>query len=78
MTKSEAGRRGGIETSIRYGVESLRCPLCGRLPEKSEFHAKNGRVGGHKGAAKVHKLYSPEQYAAWGSLGGRGRTKEKR
>ena len=73
-----AGSLGGIATSLKFGVESLRCPTCGRLPEKSEFHVENGRKGGlkggRKGAAKAHNLYSREQYAEWGRRGGRPRS----
>jgi hypothetical protein len=74
MSHSEAGRLGGISTSIKYGVESLRCPTCGHLMEKSEFHAKAGSIGGSIGGRKVLKLYGREHFSKLGKMGGRPRN----
>ena len=69
MNKSEAGHLGGIETSVRFGP--VRCPTCGYLPEKSEFHVRNGRHGGSRGGRKVLKIYGRNHFSEIGRLGGR-------
>jgi hypothetical protein len=74
MTKAESGRLGGMETLIKYGPQ--RCPHCGHLAEKSEFHASNGRKGGLKGSRTLQLRYSREQRQAWSKLGGRPRREK--
>lgn len=76
MTYSEAGRLGGIETSVRYGPQ--RCPTCRHLSEKSEFHINNGKKGGGIGGRKIFKLRGREWMSQIGKLGGRGNTRERR
>lgn len=76
MDHAEAGRLGGIETSVHYGPR--RCPTCGHLSDKSEFHIENGRKGGNVGGRKIVKLRGREWMSRIGKLGGRGNTREKR
>jgi calcineurin-like phosphoesterase family protein len=60
MNKTEAGRLGGITTSVKYGPE--RCLACGHLPVKSEFHVRNGQKGGYKGGKKTLLLHGHNHF----------------
>jgi len=55
MTRSEAGRKGGMTTKKRYGAE---------------FYSRIGTVGGKKGGATTKKRYGPEFYQKIGRKGG--------
>jgi general stress protein YciG len=74
VNRSESGRLGGIKTSIKFGIH--RCPTCGHLAEKSEFHQAAGKKGGDKGGRKTLKLYGREHYVNMGKQGGRGNKKK--
>ena len=68
MTKSEAGRLGGIATSCRFGIE--RCPTCGHITE-NRFHRENGKKGGQIGGKVVVRKYGRAHMSAIGKKGGR-------
>jgi general stress protein YciG len=55
MTRSEAGRKGGLTTKKKYG---------------SDFYSKIGSVGGKKGGQTTKKKYGTEFYQKIGRKGG--------
>jgi hypothetical protein len=55
MTRSEAGRRGGLTTAKRHG---------------SEFYQKIGQKGGVKGGNTTKARYGTEFYQTIGRKGG--------
>lgn len=55
MTRSEAGRKGGISTKKKYG---------------SDFYSKIGTAGGKKGGRTTKKRYGTEFYQKIGRKGG--------
>ncbi|MDD5748109.1 MAG: hypothetical protein PHP64_03505 [Actinomycetota bacterium] len=56
MTRSEAGRKGGIATKELYGPD---------------FYAKIGTIGGKKGGTTTKKRYGTEFYQKIGRKGGK-------
>lgn len=77
-TRSEAGRQGGVKTACEYGINRYLCPefggICPRkIDEKSEFYAKNGKLGG----TIVVKKYGREHMSRIGKLGGRGNKRHE-
>ncbi len=70
---AEIGSRGGTETLLRFGPQ--RCPLCGHLPEKSDFHVENGIKGGLIGG-RITAIRYKGKHSDWGKMGGRGNKKE--
>lgn len=73
MTKREAGKLGGIATSVKFGIQ--RCEHCGQLLPPNEHHKEIGSKGGKKGAEVLKRKYSSEQRSAWAKMGGRPRKK---
>jgi hypothetical protein len=55
MTRSEAGRKGGLTTKKKYGPD---------------FYSKIGSVGGKKGGQTTKKRYGTEFYQKIGRKGG--------
>jgi len=55
MSRSEAGRKGGLSTKQKYGVE---------------FYSKIGSIGGKKGGLTTKKRYGSEFYQKIGRKGG--------
>jgi general stress protein YciG len=55
MTRSEAGRKGGLSTKKKYGPD---------------FYSKIGSVGGKKGGQTTKKRYGTEFYQKIGRKGG--------
>ena len=56
MSRSEAGRKGGLATKKLYG---------------SEFYSRIGSVGGKKGGMTTKKRYGTEFYQKIGRKGGK-------
>jgi general stress protein YciG len=55
MTRSEAGRKGGLTTKKKYGPD---------------FYSRIGSVGGKKGGQTTKKKYGTEFYQKIGRKGG--------
>ncbi len=55
MSRSEAGRKGGLSTKKKYGAE---------------FYSKIGSIGGKKGGLTTKKRYGSEFYQKIGRKGG--------
>jgi general stress protein YciG len=55
MSRSEAGRKGGLTTKDRYG---------------EDFFGKIGRIGGKKGGETTKRRYGVEFYQQIGRKGG--------
>ena len=55
MTRSEAGRKGGLSTKQRHG---------------GEYFSEIGRMGGKKGGEATKQRYGVEFYAQIGRKGG--------
>jgi general stress protein YciG len=55
MSRSEAGRKGGLTTKTRYG---------------EDFFGKIGRIGGKKGGETTKRRYGVEFYQQIGRKGG--------
>ena len=75
MTKTEAGRLGGLATSAEFGDKPLFCESCGQaLP--LTFHQVNGQKGGKKGHGGITTLrkYGRQHFINMGLRGGRPRN----
>lgn len=70
MDPVESGRKGGITTLFKFGIEY--CPCCGQLKQNDYF-----KQLGDKGTKKLHALY-PKGHEHWKEIGGKGGRGNKR